>query len=46
VELSERLKSGQLVPFAETTARRFFAHARRVRGEEIELAFFDGSSPL
>jgi len=41
----EPLSSGQLVRYLETTTRWYFARVRRVRAEEIELTFFDGSAP-
>jgi hypothetical protein len=42
----EPLSSGQLVRYFETSARWYFARVRRVRGDKIELAFFDGSAPM
>lgn len=42
----ERLISGQLVRYLETTTRWYFARVRRVRDEEVELSFFDGSAPM
>lgn len=41
----ESLKSGQLVRYLETASRWWFALVRRVRADEVELAFFDGSPP-
>ena len=37
---------GQLVRFHETTSRWYFARVRRVRDEDVELSFFDGSVPM
>jgi hypothetical protein len=34
------------VRYNETTTRWYFARVRRVRDEEVELAFFDGSAPI
>ncbi|MEK7315262.1 MAG: hypothetical protein AAB011_03710, partial [Candidatus Eisenbacteria bacterium] len=42
----ERLISGQLVRYLETPTRWYFARVRRVRDEEVELSFFDGSAPM
>lgn len=42
----ERLTSGQLVRFFETTTRWYFARVRRVREKDVELAFFDGTRPM
>lgn len=42
----EPLSAGQLVRYLETTTRWYFARVRRVRAEEIELTFFDGSAPM
>ena len=42
----ERLSSGQLVRYLETTTRWFFARVRRVRDDEVELSFFDRSAPM
>jgi hypothetical protein len=45
VDDDEPLSSGQLVRYLETTTRWYFARVQRARAEEIELAFFDGSTP-
>jgi len=46
VSADEPLSSGQLVRYLETTTRWYFARVRRVRAEEIELTFFNGSAPM
>ena len=43
--MDEQLSSGRLVRFFETNSRWYFARVRRVRRQEVELAFFDGSKP-
>lgn len=42
----DTLKSGQLVRYLETTTRWYFARVLRVRAEEVEVTFFDGSDPM
>lgn len=46
MDAEPKLDAGQLVRFKETTSRWYFARVRRVRDEEVELAFFDGSKPI
>lgn len=41
--MDEALRSGQLVRYRETMTRWYFAKVRRVRADEVELSFFDGS---
>jgi hypothetical protein len=40
------LRPGQLVRYLETATRWYFALVRRVRVDEIDLTFFDGSRPV
>lgn len=42
----ERLKKGQLVRYLETASRWCFAQVKRVRADDVELTFFDGSPPI
>jgi hypothetical protein len=44
LRVDDRLSSGQLVRYFETATRWYFASVRRVREENVELSFFNGSA--
>jgi hypothetical protein len=40
------IAKGQLVRFLETTTRWYLALVRTVKGDQVELRFFDGRAPV
>ncbi len=42
----DNLAPGDLVRFMETTSRWYRPRVRSISGDEIELAFFDGTAPI
>ena len=44
MDASIDLNSGQLVRYLETASRWYFARVRRIRGKNVDLSFFDGTS--